>query len=82
VALELSQRFFADVVSICFAKRRGIRTVQSRHLPFLHALLHAQGKEAENLKWLPAVTAEKAIVEIGDAAIRRFLVEERVLASR
>jgi hypothetical protein len=48
----------------------------------LHALLHAKDKETENLKWLKTVTGAKILDEIKDATIRRFLVEEKVLATR
>ncbi len=69
-------------LSVCFAKRRGFRTVEARYLPFLHALLRAKGKENENLKWLRTVTDRKIFDEIKDAAIQRFLTEETVLATR
>jgi hypothetical protein len=61
----------------CISKKRGTRTVQARNLPFLHVLLHAQGKEAENRKWLRDVTSPKLFTDIQEQTIRRFLETER-----
>jgi hypothetical protein len=66
----------------CLSKRRGVRTVQAKHLPFLHALLRAEKRESENRRWLMSAASEKMAADVKDLAVRRFLDEERVLATR
>lgn len=61
----------------CLPKRKGgVRMVRARQLPFLQALLRADGKQQENIKWLKTVMAPKVFDEIQDQAIRRFLATE------
>jgi hypothetical protein len=69
-------------LNLCVSTRRGSRTVYARNLPFLHILLRAQGRDAENLKWLKSVTSAKTMPEVRDIAVKRFLEEEKVLAMR
>lgn len=72
---------FAKCLAVCVPKKDGVRSIRAQYLPFLHALLHAQGKELENRAWLIANTSAQMIAEVKDSAIRRFLEAERVLAT-
>ncbi len=69
-------------LSICFLKKRNVRSVQAKYLPFLHGLLRASSKEKENREWLKASTSKKSMEEVKDPAIRRFLEDEMRLAIR
>ncbi|HEY0469771.1 MAG TPA: hypothetical protein VGC79_36525, partial [Polyangiaceae bacterium] len=60
----------------------GQRTVEARHLPFLHALLRASTRSSENLAWLRKVTEGAQLEKIRDVAVRRFLSEELTVATR
>jgi hypothetical protein len=69
-------------LSLCVSTRRGFRTVYARNLPFLHILLRAHGKDGENRKWLKGITSVKTMAEVQDTAVKRFLEEEKVMATR
>lgn len=69
-------------LNLCVSLRRGFRTVYARNLPFLHILLRAHGKDAENRKWLKGITSAKTMAEVQDTAVKRFLEEEKVMATR
>ena len=72
---------FAKCVATCMPKKHGARSIRAQYLPFLHALLHAEGREIENRNWLITNTSAQIIAEVKDSAIRRFLEAERLLAT-
>ncbi len=45
-------------------------------------LLPAHGKDGENRKWLKGITSVKTMAEVRDTADKRFLEEEKVMATR
>jgi len=45
-------------------------------------LLRAEKRESENRRWLMSAASEKMAADVKDLAVRRFLDEERVLATR
>jgi hypothetical protein len=72
----------ARCLATCVSTRAGRRTVEARHLPFLHALLRAPTRTSENLVWLRKATETAQMEHIRDPAVRRFLSEELTVATR
>ena len=81
-AIEGTLTKHAKCLATCVSTRAGRRTVEARHLPFLHALLRASNRTRENLTWLRKVTAPGELEKIRDTAVRRFLTDEVTLATR
>jgi hypothetical protein len=72
----------AKCLRSCLSPRFGRRTVEARHLPFLHALLRSQLRASENLTWLRSATSPEQLQKIDDLVVRRFLLEEFSAATR
>ncbi len=72
----------AKCLATCLSSRGGRRTVEARHLPFLHAMLRAKTQMTENLAWLKKMTTEAELAKIGDRAIQNFFRDELTLAMR
>ncbi len=72
----------AELLKACLSAKGGIRSVEAKKLPFLHALLHAEGRAAESVAWLTNVLKGPKAQKLQDPAIQKFLEEELVVASR